>query len=316
MISVIIPIYNVQKYLTQCLDSVVNQTYKNLEIILINDGSTDKSGDICDQYKHKDSRITVIHKKNSGAADSRNFGLKIANGEFISFVDSDDYLDLNFYEIMINNIDNADIVQCNEFVFNTINISAAEKINSGVYNNIEFMKIYLDNWVCALLHNKLFRRCVIKDKFYKSNIIDDEYFTYKCVLNAKYIKQIDNTLYYYRIRKSSLMRNEKTIFLQNFDRIDFLYKRFMYLKSFKELRKKAYEDITNNYLLMLKDYYISETLIKNIKKKLLILLFFCREWLYFKIIIISVLKPSKMYLKNKVSLQENNTKNESENGYE
>lgn len=101
LISVIVPIYNVSQYLNECIDSILGQTYQNLEVILVNDGSTDSSGDICDSYALQDKRIQVIHKINGGLSDARNAGLAIANGEYISFVDSDDYLALDTYEYCV-----------------------------------------------------------------------------------------------------------------------------------------------------------------------------------------------------------------------
>ena len=104
LISIVIPVYNVENYLEKCLNSVINQTYKNLEIIVVNDGSTDKSGDICDKYSEIDKRIKVIHKKNGGLSDARNAGINVAKGKYIGFVDSDDYIDKEMYNIMYNNI--------------------------------------------------------------------------------------------------------------------------------------------------------------------------------------------------------------------
>ena len=101
LISVIVPIYNVEEYLNECVDSILNQTYKNLEIILVDDGSTDKSGIICDDYAKIDSRIKVIHKKNGGLSDARNVGIDRALGEFIIFIDSDDYIDHSMCEILL-----------------------------------------------------------------------------------------------------------------------------------------------------------------------------------------------------------------------
>ncbi|WP_278627387.1 glycosyltransferase [Thomasclavelia cocleata] len=114
LISVIIPVYNVEKYLHRCVDSVINQTYSNLEIILVDDGSTDTSSQICDDYQKKDKRVKVIHKKNNGAATSRNIGLFNAKGDYIAFVDSDDYIELDMYENMmrINEKYDCDIVLC------------------------------------------------------------------------------------------------------------------------------------------------------------------------------------------------------------
>lgn len=115
LISVIIPVYKVEKFLPKCLDSIIGQTYKNLEIILIDDGSTDNSGKICDEYALKDTRIRVVHQKNQGLPLARNAGLKIAHGEYIAFVDSDDYIELDMYEYLWKLISkqNADVAMCN-----------------------------------------------------------------------------------------------------------------------------------------------------------------------------------------------------------
>ena len=101
LISVIIPIYNVEKYLARCVDSIVNQTYKNLEIILVDDGSPDRCPQMCDDYVEKDSRIKVVHKNNGGLSDARNTGIAVATGEYISFIDSDDWIDLETYDLVL-----------------------------------------------------------------------------------------------------------------------------------------------------------------------------------------------------------------------
>ena len=98
LISIIVPVYNVEKYLKKCIDSILNQTYSNIEILLIDDGSTDNSGIICDNFKKRDSRIKVVHKKNSGVSSTRNYGLDLATGKYISFVDSDDFVECDFIE--------------------------------------------------------------------------------------------------------------------------------------------------------------------------------------------------------------------------
>lgn len=102
LLSVIVPVYNVEQYLSQCLDSIVGQTYSNLEIILVNDGSTDSSGAICDEYSRRDSRIRVIHKENGGQGSARNLGLATATGDYVSFIDSDDWIDLCMYESAVS----------------------------------------------------------------------------------------------------------------------------------------------------------------------------------------------------------------------
>ena len=112
-ISVIVPVYNVEPYLIECLESIINQTYRDLEIILIDDGSTDKSGDICEEYAKKDDRIIVIHQSNQGSASAKNAGLRKASGEYLAFVDSDDFLQEDAYEFMVRQLEeyHADIIQ-------------------------------------------------------------------------------------------------------------------------------------------------------------------------------------------------------------
>lgn len=131
-ISVIIPVYNVEKYLKRCLDSVVNQTYKNLEIILVDDGSADNSGKICDEYAQKDKRIIVIHKENGGVSSVRNKGLDICTGDYVSFIDSDDWLENCFYEYVVNNVKDNDLLI---FFYHITNGKNSKWIK---YNNAEF----------------------------------------------------------------------------------------------------------------------------------------------------------------------------------
>ena len=104
LISVIVPVYNVEKYLNKCIDSIINQTYKNLEIILVDDGSQDSSGKICDEYTKKDNRIKVIHKENGGVSSARNIGLNNATGEWIAFIDADDWVDEEYLQTLFNRI--------------------------------------------------------------------------------------------------------------------------------------------------------------------------------------------------------------------
>ena len=114
MVSVIIPIYNVEKYLSECIESVINQTYSDLEIILVNDGSTDNCRDICERYKRKDSRIKLVHKNNGGLSSARNAGIDVANGDYYTFIDSDDYIMSDMIEQLVYAIQsaNADVSIC------------------------------------------------------------------------------------------------------------------------------------------------------------------------------------------------------------
>ena len=117
LISIIVPVYNVESYLKKCLESIINQTYKNIEIILIDDGSTDSSGKICDDYANKDKRIKVIHKQNGGVSDARNTALDICRGDYIGFIDSDDYIELDMYETLLKFLlnNNLDVAMCSSY---------------------------------------------------------------------------------------------------------------------------------------------------------------------------------------------------------
>lgn len=114
LLSIIVPVYNVEKYLSDCINSILNQTYRDFELILIDDGSTDLSGKICDEYSKKDSRIKVIHKNNMGCSAARNTGINFATGDLVAFADSDDLIDSDMYDILIENIDftNSDVSAC------------------------------------------------------------------------------------------------------------------------------------------------------------------------------------------------------------
>ena len=119
LISVIIPVYNVEKYLKRCMDSVLKQTYSNIEIIIVDDGSTDTSGSLCDEYWKKDSRITVFHKENGGLSSARNFGLERVSGNYVCFIDSDDFIHENYISFMYDKIikNDADICYCKSTKF-------------------------------------------------------------------------------------------------------------------------------------------------------------------------------------------------------
>ena len=163
LISIIVPVYKVEPYLNKCVDSIINQTYKNIEIILVDDGSPDNCGKICDDYTKKDSRIKVIHKKNGGLSDARNYGIEASIGDYIMFVDSDDYISANMCEILLKTAKkyNADIINCNfEEVFSNaesrINRQAVNK-NEEVFSNLDMLKTFFFNYTfdANVVWNKL-----------------------------------------------------------------------------------------------------------------------------------------------------------------
>lgn len=214
LISVIVPIYKVEKYLEICINSIINQTYKNLEIILIDDGSPDNCPKICDEYAIKDSRVRVIHLENGGAGRARNIGFSISNGEYISFIDSDDFISEYFYEYLINLFnDETDIVECGYISImgsekNCFNLDEDNSIVKS-YSIEEAMREHIyDNIFRQVIWNKLYRRRVVENiKFPENSKIDDEYWTYQAIANCNYLLHSDKIMYAYRQQENSVMHN-------------------------------------------------------------------------------------------------------------
>ena len=214
LLSVIIPVYNVEPYLEQCLDSVVNQTYKNLEIICINDGSTDNSLKILEKYQKKDKRIKLINQKNQGASVARNAGLDIANGEYIAFVDSDDYLELNAYEeamkVALCDL-TVDMVEFNIAPFaddNHPNTKKTERYFKCVSNLKRSKYVYTPN-----IWNKVFKREIInnmKIRFIPKLYAQDQFFTAAYTICSKNYKFVNLPLYHYRVRCGSITGEQKS----------------------------------------------------------------------------------------------------------
>ena len=184
LISIIVPIYKVENYLKRCIDSILNQTYTNLEIILVDDGSPDNCGIICDEYAKQDCRVKVIHKKNGGLSDARNCGIKVSTGEYLIFVDSDDYILKNMCETLLKNAleNNADIVSCN---FKEVYLNGQEKINKqsqnqqiSIVSNAEaiyryFVKNDLD---MNVVWNKIYKKSLLENiKYPSGNFVGEDY---------------------------------------------------------------------------------------------------------------------------------------------
>ena len=210
-ISVIVPIYNVEKYLKQCLDSIINQTYKNLEIILVNDGSTDKSGSICEQYKCMDNRIKLINKNNGGLSDARNIGLLNATGEYISFIDSDDFISLNMYEVLYNNIikSKSDIVWCDYNIYITNQMIQKHNLfpeqKEYVINHLFAKDLFNLYHLEAFVWNRLYKREIFKNvRFPVGRRCEDGYIVIAILSKARKITVIPEALYFYRKREDSL----------------------------------------------------------------------------------------------------------------
>lgn len=274
VISVIVPIYGVEKYLEECIESILGQTYTKLEIILIDDASPDRCGEICDRYAQMDDRIIVIHQKNGGAAAARNAGLRIATGEYIGFADSDDYLEPDAYEKLLEALvaNDADIVH-GQFRYVYVNGKVVHEGSEEIvsFSAAQYLTQFTTDWTCALSPVKLFRHHVLTDVYYEEgHCIDDEFFTYRGVMKAEKIVYIPTIVYNYRQRASSVMKNRDTTEAKCEDIFAYLEKRSKDVTGrFPEL-KTEYDNYYADYLLWLAGSAMgTEKTIKGIKKRLL-----------------------------------------------
>lgn len=233
-ISIIVPIYNTEKYLGNCLNSIINQTYKNLEIILINDGSTDNSLSICNNYKNKDNRIKIVNKTHTGVSDTRNIGIKNATGEYIGFVDSDDYIDKHMFEILLNNLENynGDISMCN--LEETCDLDAQTTNfcdNAIVYSKEKALKELLyDKNIGNYVMVKLFKRELFDGiQFPVGKLYEDISTTYKLFCKANNILYIPNPMYHYFQRSDSIVNNITRESIQHYIRA--VFERYYDLKN-------------------------------------------------------------------------------------
>lgn len=215
MISVIVPIFNVQKYLNKCIDSICNQTYKDLEIILVDDGSIDDSGKICDEYAHKDSRIKVIHKSNGGLSDARNKGLDVASGEFVAFVDGDDYIHPDMYAnlLRVMNDSKADIVCC-DYKKVAENEMISADCSKGEYTSYRekdiIRQIWEDNVKTVVQWNKLYKAEIFSKLRYPiGRYHEDSFIIHHILQKCKIYTVVNQELYYYVQRSDSIMSNFK-----------------------------------------------------------------------------------------------------------
>ena len=316
LISIIVPVYKVEKYLVKCVDSIINQTYSNLEIILVDDGSPDMCPKICDKYAEKDSRIKVIHKENGGLSDARNHGIDIATGDYITFIDSDDFYELDLFEKFIENITNKD---CDIYCFKTKEIyennqsyEFSKNKNIVNINNIHCMKDILDYKIVC---NKIFaRKLFINTRFPIGKNFEDIGTTYKLILNSKNII-VDYSEYYGYLKRNDSITGSMTqksimdrIYLEN-ERFEFIKEKYDVLrmcavrdrvfqiyryhldccKYLTDNRKKFYnsELLKSEYLFFCKNY-------KNCNKKTFLsrLLRLNRKLFYIFVCIVIKLKNS------------------------
>lgn len=212
LISVIVPIYKVEQYLDKCIDSIVNQTYKNLEIILVDDGSPDNCPQMCDEWAKKDDRIIVIHKENGGLSDARNAGLNIANGEYISFVDSDDWVDIQMYQVLYDAIiaTKSDIASCGAKRIWSDGRPSCELVEVNSDYTLEqedaMAALITSNGLIQTVWNKLYKRNVVNGIMYPVGLIhEDEFWSWRVISRAKRVAVLKESFYNYLQRDDSIM---------------------------------------------------------------------------------------------------------------
>jgi len=265
LITIIVPVYNGERFIGKCFNSIINQTFKNLEIIIINDGSTDDSSKICDKFAKLDERITVIHQENSGLSAVRNKGLDMAKGDLIGFVDCDDYIHPRMYEILYKHLYdyNADIAMCEVTKVHNSNINGNIRESDKTINqqNIyclkqeeAFKNLFNEkNLIMVVPWNKLYKKDVFKNiRYPEGKIKDDEFVIHHIIHAIKKIVFTDAIFYYYNHNENSI--TNKKYNLQNLDAIEAIKDRLLLfeLKKYQKLLSKG----ANSYLhLIIMHYY-------------------------------------------------------------
>lgn len=234
LISVIVPVYGVESYLDRCIRSITEQTYQNLEILLVDDGSPDRSGAICDRWAQRDSRIRVFHRENAGAGAARNTALDAAAGELIAFVDSDDYLHPNLYTHLYSLMaPDVGIAECEIGMTETDDMPMDDGTGAEILvcETEEALGLHIADQVFRQTPpNKLYRReCVGDIRFPEGNLIDDEFFTYRVLGNAKKLAHSSACMYAYRQQPGSAMH--KPFSLRRLQGLDAKQQRLEYLKN-------------------------------------------------------------------------------------
>ena len=268
LISIIVPVYNVEKYLDQCIESIINQTYKELEIFLIEDGSPDNCGSICDSWAKKDDRIKVFHVDNGGSARARNIGLLHAKGKYVGFVDADDFLMPSMYEILYKLAINssAEITECgyykvtSDVMHNSLNNLEGKTIRT--FNTAEaLLENVRDTVVQQVVWNKLYLKRIIGNTFFtEGKYIDDEFWTYKIIGSAKKIVSTTEKLYCYRQQEASMMH--QSFSLRRMDALEAKLQRLKYLEQrFPSIVSEAK---CNLYFTCI---YLQQMALKDVNKK-------------------------------------------------
>ena len=280
-ISVIVPVYNTEKYMEKCLDSIINQSYDNLEIIIINDGSTDNSGMICDKYKSRDDRIIVIHQENQGLSIARNNGLDIATGDYIGFVDSDDWIESDMFSTLYTGIvkNDAEIAVCNFYYIKQDGRTVIENGGDIIFNeNNSITETILENddklthyftytTYDTVAWNKLYKKELFDGIRYPPNkVFEDLFTTHKLIGKANRVVILPDYKYYYLYRDDSITK--KRFDINQFDRVEACIDRYNYISY----NYKHFEMVSRRFifygLLFCINIAIKDNVISKYKKEI------------------------------------------------
>lgn len=290
-ISIIVPVYKVEEYLPRCIDSILDQTFTDFELILIDDGSPDNCGAICDEYAAKDNRIVVIHKENAGVSAARNDGLDISKGKYISFVDSDDVIHPQFYEIMLGTIDDADLCFCQYTKFHDklgfLNIQSPKR---EIYEDNEIFN--LPNLTIYMIWNKLIKKAVINELRFDVSLknAEDSLFAFECMTKCKKVVFVDEIMYGYFIRNNGAVANIDIDGKKNIVEIwSFIYEKAKTIQS-KKLIANCNEFLIYSYVNL---FYSSLNIDKEINKT-------CKKFLLCNVC--NILMNKKLTIKEKMLL--------------
>ena len=269
-VSIIIPVYNAETFLGKCIDSVIKQSYKNIEIILVNDGSTDNSLELCNNYKKQDKRIKVIDIYNGGASFARNKGIDICTGDYITFVDSDDYVTNDYVEVLVNTLESNDYDICCCCCFKKYPDGKIEK-EKFVERDIsqeDFIKGLFLQQGLGVCRNKLYKREIIGDTRFeeKLQVGEDSYFNLCLSKRVNKVKYIDTCLYYYCVNNQSLVRKYNENYYDNYYNASSITKQYVDNNLSEDVQKLCNNYVVFTLLLIIVNYSCNFKRTKNIFK--------------------------------------------------
>lgn len=277
-IDVIVPIYKVEKYLRKCIDSLIGQTYKDINIILVDDGSPDNCGVICDEYARKYDNIIVLHKENGGLSDARNYGMLHSSAELIMFLDSDDWIELDMIELMVKHMqDDVDIVACHSILEFPAKISSKRKITNKVdiVSNESAIKMVLDKKLNVSAWGKLYRRILFEKVQYPINCLhEDVPVIFQLLDKVKKVAIINSHLHHYRQQESSISHGNYT--KRNFKFYEFVKETKWIVDKYPSMKDDYYGfyyRVVKSLMAMFKDdntidtYYDDYCFFQNILQK-------------------------------------------------